>query len=123
MDETREVVGRMMNGRDEFSPDDVKQLFDDLEIAEGSQHGMPRTFTARQTMAPHAADGHILLAGDSVGTVMPATQAGTMLALTDAERAAGAVIRAHAAQTAEDAAAVIDDYDRTTIAMHNVFIR
>lgn len=106
-----------------FGTPDIRRLYRDLEIPVGTEHGAPRTFTARQSIAPHAAQGRILLTGDSVGTVMPATQAGTMLALTDAERAANAVIRAHGADTAERAAAVIDDYDRTTIAMHNVFIR
>jgi flavin-dependent dehydrogenase len=123
MDGTREFVSRLAQGKQEFTSDDIARLFDDLEIEQGSHRGMPHTFTARQTIAPHAAQGRILLAGDSVGTVMPATQAGTMLALTDAERAANAVIKAHAAATATEAAAVIDDYDLTTIAMHNVFIR
>lgn len=123
MDGVKETVSRLAQGREEFTSADIERLHRDLEIAEGTPHGMPRTFTARQTIAPHAAQGRILLTGDSVGTVMPATQAGTMLALTDAERAANTVIKAHAAETAEAAADVIDDYDRTTVAMHNVFIR
>lgn len=98
------------------------ELLASLSIDPATKLGPARTFTARQTIADHAAVGHRLLAGDSVRTVMPATQGGTSLALTDGERAARTILEAHAAVNADEAAAVVARYDAQTVAIHTAFI-
>jgi flavin-dependent dehydrogenase len=100
-----------------------EQLLAAAGVDGASLLGVPWTFTAKQSLAPNAAGGRILLVGDSVGTVMPATQSGTMLALTDAERAARTILDAHQAPDAATAAGLVDQYSATTLAMHRAFIR
>jgi flavin-dependent dehydrogenase len=58
-------------------------------------------FVARQQLAPIAAQGRVLLAGDSVGTVLPATQMGVSLAIDDAVAAARTILDASADAVAE----------------------
>lgn len=81
------------------------------------------TFTARQLLAPQAAEGRILLLGDSVGAMHPSGQSGAVLALTDAERAVQTIAAAH--RTADPAAAdaIISRYSDATVAAHRLFIR
>jgi 2-polyprenyl-6-methoxyphenol hydroxylase-like FAD-dependent oxidoreductase len=85
--------------------------------------GKPFTFTAKQQVADHAGMGHRLLVGDSVGTVIPATQMGIGLALLDAQRAAKTIVDAHVAQNADDAARIVADYSEKTVQMQKLFIR
>ncbi len=98
-------------------------LLRSLDIDPSTAIGTPYTFTARQQLAEHAVHGRSLLIGDSVGTVMPATQMGTTLALLDAERAASTIIGAHAAETAAEAQRLLDRFDAETVLMHRAFIR
>ncbi|MCB0878245.1 MAG: FAD-dependent monooxygenase [Thermoleophilia bacterium] len=102
--------------------DAADELMRSLDLDPSTRIGRPFVFTARQSLAAHAADGRVLLAGDSVGTVMPATQMGTTLALLDAERAARTILQSHGADSTV-AAAAVDAYDATTVLMHRMQLR
>lgn len=104
--------------------DDVAdELLRSVGVDPKTKVGAPFTFTARQQVADHAAAGHRLLVGDSVGTVIPATQMGIGLALLDAQRAARAILEAHVAKSADDAARTVADYSEKTVQMQKMFIR
>ena len=124
--EGRVVAYRGTSDVEMFGPQAAREgadLLRSLDIDPDTMVGTPYAFTARQTVAEHANKGRLLLVGDSVGTVMPATQMGTTLALLDAQRAATTIMGAHAAQTAEDATRLLAAYDRETVLMHRAFIK
>ena len=100
------------------------QLLRDLKLEAGAQTPQPFVVTTRQSIAPHAAAGRLLLVGDSVGSMFPSEQMGTSLALTDAERAADTILTAHrAGLDTPEAAALIERYDTDTTMIHRAFIR
>jgi bifunctional hydroxylase/dehydrase len=123
------IVGAY-RGVDQLAPgragieDAARGLLESLDIEPTTMVGRPYAFTARQSLATQAASGRLLLVGDSAGTVMPATQVGTSLALLDAERAATSILSAHRAGAGtRAAAAIIDDYAAQTRLLHQAYIR
>lgn len=97
-----------------LSAEEGLKLLDSVGVDRESAIGAPAAVMARQRLAPAAAAGRVLMVGDSVGSVMPVTQAGVLLALLDARRAVDmiAASRGEMTSVADDAVRALDDLVR-----------